>query len=188
MPQRKSQWIPSSCIRWFGHVFGLVAGVIPKRCCRWWAKGHHVAETLARLDGVADVQSPVVVCNESHRFLVAEQLRQIKTASSAILLEPVGRNTAPAVAVAALAALSAAESADDPCRWCRRSRHPRWKRFRRQFRWSHAPAGQPVTGVAPSVPETGYGYIRRGDGGQYPVADLRRSPIGPSREYGSGRY
>jgi mannose-1-phosphate guanylyltransferase len=51
-------------------------------------------ETASRLSGLADLTAPLVVCNESHRFLVAEQLRQVGHAPSSILLEPVGRNTA----------------------------------------------------------------------------------------------
>lgn len=61
--------------------------------------------TLLRLSALEDLGQPIVVCNEDHRFLVAEQLREIGVSKSTILLEPVGRNTAPAVALAALAAL-----------------------------------------------------------------------------------
>src|SRR5512147_1464196 len=62
-------------------------------------------ETVARLAGVPDQAAPIVVCNESHRFMVAEQLRELGSPAQAIVLEPVGRNTAPAVAVAAIVAL-----------------------------------------------------------------------------------
>ncbi len=61
--------------------------------------------TVARLDGLDAVGAPVVIANEDHRFLVAEQLRQMGRSAEAIILEPVGRNTAPAVALAALKAL-----------------------------------------------------------------------------------
>ena len=61
--------------------------------------------TITRLAGIAGLGAPLVVCNEDHRFMVAEQLRQVGSGPTAILLEPVGRNTAPAVAVAALQAL-----------------------------------------------------------------------------------
>ncbi|MBT13400.1 MAG: mannose-1-phosphate guanylyltransferase/mannose-6-phosphate isomerase, partial [Oceanospirillaceae bacterium] len=60
-------------------------------------------QTAARLDGIATEQ-PLVICNEEHRFLVAEQMRQ-KGYKASILLEPVGRNTAPAIALAAIQAL-----------------------------------------------------------------------------------
>src|SRR5688572_20332028 len=77
-------------------------------------------QTVARADGLPGLAPPIVVCNESHRFMVAEQLREAGTPAQAIILEPVGRNTAPAVAVAALVALDRARKAqaggdaDDP--------------------------------------------------------------------------
>ena len=74
-------------------------------------------ETFARLDGVESA-APIVVCNEGHRFIVAEQLREAGIVDASVVLEPVGRNTAPAVAVAALQALkerSAFSIARRPC-------------------------------------------------------------------------
>ena len=62
-------------------------------------------ETLERLRGLDELAQPIVVCNEEHRFLVAEQLREMPQVPHSIVLEPEGRNTAPAVAIAALAAL-----------------------------------------------------------------------------------
>lgn len=59
--------------------------------------------TICRLNGV-ECESPVVICNEQHRFIVAEQLRQLNKLTENIILEPAGRNTAPAIALAALAA------------------------------------------------------------------------------------
>lgn len=59
-------------------------------------------QTVLRLQGLPDLAPPLVVCNEEHRFLVAEQLRAVGVAGGEILLEPAGRNTAPAVALAAL--------------------------------------------------------------------------------------
>jgi mannose-1-phosphate guanylyltransferase/mannose-6-phosphate isomerase len=70
-------------------------------------------DTAARLDGLAGLGAPVVVCNESHRFMVAEQLRESGAEPQAIVLEPAGRNTAPAVAVAALVALEKSAAAGD---------------------------------------------------------------------------
>src|SRR5687767_62904 len=66
-----------------------------------------IQETALRSAGLPSVAAPIVVCNEAHRFLVAEQLRELGISPQSILLEPIGRNTAPAVAVAALAALAA---------------------------------------------------------------------------------
>jgi len=70
-----------------------------------------IQETALRTAGLPNVAAPVVVCNEAHRFLVAEQLRELGITPQAILLEPMGRNTAPAVAVAALAAMARARGA-----------------------------------------------------------------------------
>ena len=67
--------------------------------------------TLNRLNGIEDISQPLVVCNEEHRFLVAEQLRQQDIPHGGILLEPMGRNTAPAIA---LAALHASLNGEDP--------------------------------------------------------------------------
>ena len=63
---------------------------------------------------MADLAAPILVCNVEHRFLAAEQLRAIRREPAAIMLEPVGRNTAPAVAVAALAAATRSERTEDP--------------------------------------------------------------------------
>ncbi|HEY7745375.1 MAG TPA: mannose-1-phosphate guanylyltransferase/mannose-6-phosphate isomerase [Desulfuromonadales bacterium] len=122
--------------------------------------------TITRLSEVAGLASPIVVCNENHRFMVAEQLRQVERAASAILLEPVGRNTAPAVAVAALRALAAG---DDPVLLVLPADHVireaavlcRTVEAAVPF----ARAGKLITfGIVPTGPETGYGYIRADKG------------------------
>ncbi|MBT3993623.1 MAG: mannose-1-phosphate guanylyltransferase/mannose-6-phosphate isomerase, partial [Gammaproteobacteria bacterium] len=59
-------------------------------------------ETLLRLKGVNNLSEPIVICNDDHRFLVAEQLNQIGIKNAAIILEPTGRNTAPAISAAAM--------------------------------------------------------------------------------------
>ncbi len=63
-------------------------------------------ETIMRLSGLENIGNPIVICNDNHRFMVAEQLREIEVTAESILLEPVGRNTAPALAIAALKLLS----------------------------------------------------------------------------------
>ena len=60
--------------------------------------------TVLRLQNAADMAAPMILCNKDHRFMVAEQLRSIDIVPAGIILEPVGRNTAPALAVAALKA------------------------------------------------------------------------------------
>ena len=63
-------------------------------------------KSYERLIGIERLEKPILICNEDHRFIVAEQFREIDTDPQAIILEPVGRNTAPAIAVAALQAIS----------------------------------------------------------------------------------
>lgn len=121
--------------------------------------------TLNRLNGI-ECESPVVICNEQHRFIVAEQLRQLSKLTENIVLEPVGRNTAPAVALAALTA-QRNQPQSDPLMLILAADHVIQDEdaFRNAVRSAipHAEAGKLVTfGIIPSQPETGYGYIRRG--------------------------
>ena len=118
-------------------------------------------QTQQRLAGLPGLGAPLLICNEDHRFIVAEQLRQIGVEPQAILLEPVGRNTAPAVAVAALQATAHGE---DPLLLVLAADHV--IRDAGTFRatvtagMAAAEAGQLVTfGIVPTAPETGYGYI-----------------------------
>ncbi len=106
--------------------------------------------------------APIVVANEEHRFLVAEQLRQIGSPAPHILLEPVGRNTAPAIAVAALQAKA---QGDDPVLLVLPSDHVirDGEAFRSAVRSAIgvAESGALVTfGIVPDAPETGFGYIQ----------------------------
>ena len=68
-------------------------------------------QTCQRIQGIKKLERPFLICNEDHRFIVAEQMRQINVEPNAILLEPIGRNTAPAIGVAAL---KASEAGEDP--------------------------------------------------------------------------
>ena len=118
--------------------------------------------TVQRLEGIDGLQAPLLICNEDHRFIVAEQMRQIGVEPSGILLEPMGRNTAPAVAVAALQAMA---HGDDPLLLVLAADHV--IRDAAAFRHtveagrSAAEAGQLITfGIVPTAPETGYGYIQ----------------------------
>lgn len=122
-------------------------------------------ETALRLKGL-DAVAPMIVCNEEHRFMVAEQMRQINVEPSGILLEPIGRNTAPAVALAALHALSTGE---DPLLLVLPADHvvQNVDHFQASVRVGAALAvdGHLITfGVVPDKPETGYGYIKVGKG------------------------
>ena len=118
-------------------------------------------QTALRLEGLPDLAPPLLICNEDHRFIVAEQMRQIGIEPAAILLEPMGRNTAPAVAVAALQATA---RGDDPLLLVLAADHV--IRDAARFRATVAAgcdaalAGRLVTfGIVPTAPETGYGYI-----------------------------
>ncbi len=134
--------------------------------------------TVARLDGLDSVGDPLVIANEDHRFLVAEQLRQMGRNVEAIILEPVGRNTAPAVALAALKVLkqedtevqrpSANEVDESALLLVLAADHviEDAQAFHKaiQNALPAAMAGKLVTfGVVPTQPETGYGYIKAGN-------------------------
>ena len=120
--------------------------------------------TLLRTGNIEGVSDHLVVCNEEHRFMVAEQLRCIGIPSATIILEPCGRNTAPAVAVAALEVTAAG---DDCLLLVLPADHDvqHVDVFQRAVSAGIAPAaaGKLVTfGIVPSAPETGYGYIKAG--------------------------
>ncbi|MCK4743189.1 MAG: mannose-1-phosphate guanylyltransferase/mannose-6-phosphate isomerase [Sulfuriflexus sp.] len=121
-----------------------------------------LCETLSRLHGVEELAQPIVVCNEQHRFLVAEQLREIQVTPHSIVLEPEGRNTAPAVAIAALAAI---EQDKDALLLILPADHiiEDTSTFHTSLNIASKSArqGKLVTfGVVPTSPETGYGYIK----------------------------
>ena len=120
-------------------------------------------ETGARCAGVDATVEPLVICNEAHRFMVADQLARIGARPKAILLEPKGRGTAPALTLAAVHAVTA----DDPVLLVMPSDHviQRNDAFRRAVERGAALArhGYLVAfGVPPASAETGYGYIRAG--------------------------
>ena len=62
----------------------------------------HLQETQSRLKNIDNIENPIIICNEEHRFIVAEQMREINITPKSILLEPFGRNTAPAILTAAI--------------------------------------------------------------------------------------
>jgi mannose-1-phosphate guanylyltransferase/mannose-6-phosphate isomerase len=145
-----------------------------------------IQETAARLMGFPDATAPVVVCNEAHRFLVAEQLHEMGLPPAAILLEPVGRNTAPAIALAAHAALQVA--GDDAVILVLPADHvlEDLAAFQAAIKRAlpAAAAGKLVAfGIVARTPETGYGYLRMeggrraaGEGGVAPIAQFVEKP------------
>ncbi|MCP5328961.1 MAG: mannose-1-phosphate guanylyltransferase/mannose-6-phosphate isomerase [Sinobacteraceae bacterium] len=137
-------------------------------------------DTVVRLDGLPGLGTTVVVCNEAHRFMVAEQLRQLDGPVPTIVLEPVGRNTAPAIGVAAQVA---SQSGGDPLLLVLPADHVirDVEAFRRavELALPVADAGKLVTfGVVACRPETGYGYIRRGmaKGPVFPIERFVEKP------------
>jgi mannose-1-phosphate guanylyltransferase/mannose-6-phosphate isomerase len=140
-------------------------------------------DTVVRVRDVPAIQSPIVVCNEEHRFLIADQLAEMGVADARILLEPIGRNTAPAVALAAEVLLSQAESTEDPLLLVLPADHviadAAVFRATVTIAAPFATAGKLVTfGVVPTAPETGYGYIRHGElrAGAAPIEEFIEKP------------
>lgn len=140
----------------------------PKQLLAFQGEQTLLQETLKRLDGLSaqvdKILDPIIVCNEEHRFLVAEQLRNIGIQAEAILLEPIGRNTAPALTVAAMATL---EKNDDAVLLVMPADHviARPEEFHQAVGIAAglAEQGRLVTfGIVPTQPETGFGYIRKG--------------------------
>ncbi|MDN3608472.1 mannose-1-phosphate guanylyltransferase/mannose-6-phosphate isomerase [Vibrio ostreicida] len=123
-------------------------------------------ETFARLSGI-EHSPPTLICNEDHRFIAAEQLRVSGTPYSGIILEPVGRNTAPAIALAALHTLQVSGE-EDPILMVLAADHLIENKLEFEKSISnalpYAELGKLVTfGVVPTSAETGYGYIKKGE-------------------------
>lgn len=174
-------------------LWPLSRGYHPKQFLPLVSDKTMVQQTLNRLDGIAGLQAPIAICNEDHRFMMAEQLREIGCKASAIILEPVGKNTAPAVAMAALAATS-----EDDILLVLPADHVIDDTLAFQKAVSQAEkmaeAGNLVTfGIVPTGPETGYGYIKRGEkvkGEAFSVAAFVEKPdASTATEYfKSGEY
>ncbi len=145
-------------------LWPLSRAVLPKQLLPLVSERTMLQETVLRLAGGADLQAPLIVCGNEHRFMVAEQLREIGVKPLGIMLESAGRNTAPAVAAAAQylrgidpEALMLVLPADHVIT------------DRAAFHAAIASAAQlagegalATFGVVPTAPETGYGYIHRG--------------------------
>lgn len=145
-------------------LWPLSRAALPKQLLPLAGERTMLQETVLRLSGIAGIGAPLVVCNNDHRFLIAEQMRDIGVEPLGIFLEPVGRNTAPAAAVAALTLLKRDPAAvmlllpadhliDDV---------PAFHAAVAEGMKAVA-AGCLVTfGIVPDSPHTGYGYIQRG--------------------------
>jgi len=160
----------------------------PKQLLPLVGESSLLQDTLKRLEGCGLEQDfekapALVVANEEYRFLVAEQVRAIRSSQVRIALEPCGRNTAPALTVAALLCRE-----DDPLMVVMPADHVLGDlaAFQRALRQAlaHAAEGRVVTfGVVPSAPDTGFGYIRRGRpaGGGFDIQSFVESRIGSRR-------
>ena len=161
-------------------LWPLSRTLYPKQFLSLTTKSTMLQETLRRL-GQIEHQPALVICNESHRFIVAEQLRKEGLQHSGIILEPEGRNTAPAVA---LAALKACEDGSDPVMLILAADHEIQdsENFITAISEAekYAKNGNLVTfGIVPTTPETGYGYIQTGtklDGEGFSVTAFVEKP------------
>ncbi|MGP8165547.1 MAG: mannose-1-phosphate guanylyltransferase/mannose-6-phosphate isomerase [Steroidobacteraceae bacterium] len=173
-------------------LWPLSRELYPKQLLALVGKRTMLQDTAARLAGIAGSAAPIVVCNEAHRFTVAEQLRAIAIQPSGILLEPIGRNTAPAVALAALKALQVDPEATlviAPADHVIRDADTFQKAA--EVAAGYARSGKLVTfGIVAHAPETGYGYIRRGagEGPAYPVAQfIEKPPLDVAQQFVASR-
>ncbi len=142
-----------------------------------------LAETVKRAEAIEGCARPIIVCNDEHRFMVAEELRKLDVSPDAIILEPIGRNTAPALAVAAMRVVGVESDASMlvmPADHIIQDADA----FARAVTvgLAQAKAGKLVTfGIVPTAPETGYGYIRRDQqdigGGSYTIAEFVEKPV-----------
>ncbi len=165
----------------------------PKQFQRLLSERTMIQETAARAmspaEGGEGFAAPIVVCNERHRFVVAEQMRELGIAGTRIVLEPVGRNSGPAILAAALLV---AEEAPETVLWMMAADaaigdEPALRRAV-AVAAAAARAGHVVTfGMTPTAPETGYGYIERGEPiagieGAFRVARFVEKPDRPTAE------
>ncbi|MDH2377308.1 MULTISPECIES: mannose-1-phosphate guanylyltransferase/mannose-6-phosphate isomerase [Providencia] len=135
----------------------------PKQFIPLVNKDSMLQNTLHRINELSN-SSPIVICNNDHRFMVAEQLRDINITSASIILEPVSRNTAPAIA---LAALKAMEEENDPLLLVLAADHviTNIEAFNKIVLSAQNAAEENMLitfGVIPTHAETGYGYIKQG--------------------------
>ncbi|MEZ9243686.1 mannose-1-phosphate guanylyltransferase/mannose-6-phosphate isomerase [Vibrio lentus] len=158
-------------------LWPLSRELYPKQFLNIAGEQSMLQQTLQRLQGLEDYltdskcAAPFIICNEEHRFIAAEQARSANIQHSGILLEPVGRNTAPAIALAALQALGKStnneQDASDPILLVLAADHhiANTSEFQQVISRGvdYAKQGKLVTfGITPNAPETGYGYIKQG--------------------------
>ncbi|PPD35141.1 MAG: mannose-1-phosphate guanylyltransferase/mannose-6-phosphate isomerase [Methylomonas sp.] len=141
-------------------LWPLSRGQYPKQFLPLVSGQTMIQETLLRLNGLSGLQAPIAVCNEDHRFMMAEQLWEIGSKPASIILEPMGKNTAPAVAMAALSAKS-----EDDILLILPADHviADTIAFHEAIAKAELLAQQDLLvtfGIVATAPETGYGYIK----------------------------
>ena len=175
-------------------LWPLSRGNFPKQFLPLTGRHTMLQQTLLRLGGLQH-STPLLICNEDHRFIAAEQIRQLANGKADILLEPAGRNTAPAIALAALRAKQQGNA--EAVLLVLAADHVINNTPAFQQAIEHAlplaQDGQLVTfGIVPSSAETGYGYIKRGaqTGNAYRVDSFVEKPDLKTAEFclQSGEY
>jgi mannose-1-phosphate guanylyltransferase/mannose-6-phosphate isomerase len=165
---------------------------LPKQFLSLTSEHTMLQDTILRLP-TENMNAPLLICNEDHRFLAAEQLRTANLTHSGIVLEPVGRNTAPAIAVAAMLAT---QSGDDPFLLVLAADHliSEHDEFANAISQAQtlASSNKLVTfGVVPTEAHTGYGYIKAGpqlDAHGFEVAEFVEKPdAAPAQTYLEGK-
>jgi len=177
-------------------LWPLSRGMYPKQLlCLTDEDQSMLQQTVQRPNGIESLNHSIVVCNEEHRFMVGEQLNQIDCKAASIILEPDGRNTAPAIA---LAAFEVAKNNPDEVMLVMPADHviedlPAFHdAIARATKL--AQEGSLVTfGIVPKSPETGYGYIRSGESGDHGSFDVAEFKEKPSKDVAqayldSGKY
>lgn len=179
-------------------LWPMSRAALPKQLLPLISNHSMLQETILRFAAWPEMMSTMVVCGNDHRFLVAEQLREINVSPHSIMLEPVGRNTAPAIAVAAYGLQQEAD--DETLMLVLPADHviSDVKAFHEAVKVAAVAAklGRLVTfGIQPSGPETGYGYIRKGeelleDSGSFAVAKFVEKPdyVTAENYMASGEY
>lgn len=157
-------------------LWPMSRALYPKQFLPLYSPQSMLQDTLSRLEGVENLGAPLVICNENHRFIVAEHMRELGISDGEILLEPIGRNTAPAIAAAAIHAMS---KGSDPILLVLAADHviTNLPAFHSAIKVARdaAEQGRLVTfGIPPTHPETGYGYIQAASGTQEAVRPVSR--------------
>lgn len=146
-------------------LWPLSRAMRPKQLLSMVSNHTMIQDTVTRLTGITDLADPIIVCNEEHRFTIAEQMREMDIHPSAIILEPFGKNTAPAVAISAI---QSQKNENDPVLLVLPADHviANKEAFHDAVQTGYQAAlnNKLVTfGIIPDAPETGYGYIKAGD-------------------------